>query len=119
MYRLSPNEDLSFLIGVEVIQVCIGRNEVIINAHPEVRITILGDFSFAASSGAPPTRYDVPTEGGVAILGLLNDTVTAASACADGGLHIQFGSGAQLDVHDDSDQVESFWIRSGKREIIV
>jgi hypothetical protein len=118
MYRLAQTEDISFLIGIEIIQICVGRNEVIVNGEQDVRITMLGDFSFARA-GAPPTRYSVPKEGGAALLELLNDHVDDASATAQGGLNLRFRSGAVLWIYDDNDQFESFWIRSRNREIIV
>jgi hypothetical protein len=118
MYGLKPDEDLSFLIGVEVIQVCIGVNEVILNGDRDVRITILSDFSVSRQGGAM-ARFDDPREGASALVELLNESIASAEATAAGDLRLVFASGAELVAFDTNKQYESFWIKGSGREIIV
>ena len=118
MYRLSKDTDLSFLLEAEMLQVCIGSQEVILNFDRRVRVTILSDFT-VTPSGAPPTVYQKAAIGGVALLPLLRDTIVAAAATEQGGLSLTFRSGTCLEVHDTSDQFESFWISDDNHQIIV
>lgn len=118
MYRLSKDEDISFLCGVELLQVCVGKNEVILNFEHDVRVTMLSDFA-VAKPGAPPTTYRDSSTGSVVLLRLLHDVVSCAAATDEGGLLLTFGSGTQLNVFDDCDKYESFWISHGDRQIVV
>jgi hypothetical protein len=118
MYRLSTTEDLSFLVHAEVIQVCIGANEAILNFDSDVRITILADFSVAAADGAA-VRYDDPRQGAAALVGLLNDSIATAAATRSGDLRVAFASGAELFAFDSNSEYESFWIKGPSGEIIV
>ena len=119
MYGLSKNVDLSFLSGVELQQVCIGRNEVILNFDQDVRITVLSSLAVSCERGTPPTRYDDVVIGGSMVLPLLHDAVSEAEATDEGGLLLAFASGGTIIVFDDSDQYESFWIAHGKEQIIA
>ena len=118
MYRLSMTEDLLFLTHAEVIQVCIGSNEAILNFDSEVRITILADFSVAAVAGTA-VIYDDPRQGAAALVGLLNDSIATAEATPRGDLRVVFASGAELVAFDSNLEFESFWIKGPNNEIIV
>ena len=118
MYRLSKDVDLGFLVGVELHQVCVGKNEVILNFDHDVRITILSDFA-VGNRDAPFTKYHDASTGAIALLPLLHCTVSHAKATDEGGLLLTFGSGVRLEVFDDSDQYESFWIAHGEQQIII
>jgi hypothetical protein len=83
-----------------------------------VRVTILSDFAMG-ERGAPSIKYEDAPSGAVALLPLLHCTVAHAEATDEGGLLLTFRSGARLEVFDDSEQYESFWIAHGKQEIIV
>lgn len=119
MYRLSNNVDLSFLYGVELQQVCIGENEVILNFDRDIRITILSSFAVASKRDTPITTYHEAAKGGSAILSLLHLCVSKAEATDTGGLLLEFNSGASVNIFDDSDQYESFWIANQNEQIIV
>lgn len=56
MHKLSRDTDLTCLLGAELVQVCIGTNEVILNFDRGVRITILSDFALGEPNG-PTVRY--------------------------------------------------------------
>ena len=118
MYPLSKDVDLSFLIGIELSQVCVGKNEVILHFDPEARLTILSDFA-VSEPGAGSIRYGETTIGGVALFRLLHDVVVQAKATEKGGLLLQFRSGASLEALETSEQYESFWIEDANHRIIV
>lgn len=51
MNGLPPGTDLSFLRGVELLQVCVGAKELILTFHPDMSVTIDGTFQVEASGG--------------------------------------------------------------------
>ena len=111
--------DLSFLRDIELLQICVGRNEVILHFEPNIRLTVLSDFGVMAP-GESPMVYQDPLSGAAALFPLLNDKVDRV-AVSDGGkrLALTFRSGTRLELMDTSDQYESFWIENGARKIIV
>ena len=118
MYRLSQDASLSFLIGVELLQVCVGKNEVILNFDRNVRLTILSDFSVSVAGGRSSIYQEITT-GAVALFPLLHDVIGQASATEAGGLFLRFRSGMCVEVFDTSEHYESFWISNGDKQIIV
>jgi hypothetical protein len=118
MYRLSTSEDLAFFSGIGLLQVCAGKNELILNFDNNVRLTILSDFAVQVAGGTLQ-RFDDAVEGSKVVIGLLHDSVTEARATKDGDLSIRFNSGASMLVFDTSSNYESFLIRHGALEIVV
>lgn len=118
MNGLSPDIDISFLLGTSLLQVCVGKNDLILNFDRDVRITLLSDFSFQEKDGLPEI-YRETTVGAIALFLLLHDTVEQASATEGGGLMLKFASGRILEAFDTSQQYESFWIANGDQQIIV
>lgn len=117
MYGLSKERDLSFLLGSELLQVCIGRNEVILNFTADIAITVMSAFSVRNLESV--RDFDEPMAGALEWVQLLHDTVVEASATDGGGLELRFASGRSVTLLDDSPQFESFWIRFSGGEIIV
>jgi hypothetical protein len=118
MYRLSKQTDLSFLVGIQLLQVCVGRNEVILNFDNDARITILSDFA-TGKHGDVLHRHQQPTSGALAIFPLLHSTVAQAVVTASGGLLLIFSTAECLEIFDTSSQYESFWIMRGDTKIVV
>lgn len=118
MYRLSQDADLSFFVDVDLLQVCVGRNELILNFDRNVNLTMLSTFAVGDPDGASVTCEE-SLAGVLALFPLICDSVTKAEATPDGGLLLLFRSGRTITVFDDSDQYESFWIGTGEAEIIV
>jgi hypothetical protein len=118
MHPLSKDVDLSFLIGQELIQVCVGANELILNFQANARITVLSDF-IAGGPDRESQRYSRPSEGAPAVFPLLHQSIIQARATESGGLLLVFVSGAFLEVCETSAEYESFWISHDGRNLIV
>ena len=118
MYRLGKDVDLSFLKDAQLLQVCVGKNELILNFDRGIRLTVLSDFVVSAPAGRP-TEYQDPIQGAPSVLPLLHDSIAAARATDDGGLRLRFQSGSEVEIRDTSTQYESFWIQNGDRKLIV
>jgi len=118
MYRLPLDADLSFLVGADLLQVCVGENEIILNFERGRKITLLAEFSVVDKEGSL-TTYEDAKGGATALLPLLGDKVCRAVPTQDGGLSLEFKSGQGVQVPDRSDEFESFWITDGHHQIIV
>ncbi|HYV49931.1 MAG TPA: DUF6188 family protein [Myxococcaceae bacterium] len=118
MYRLGKDVDLSFFYGAQLLQVCVGKNELILNFDRGVRVTILSDFVVKVPAGNP-VPFRGPAQGAPSVLPLLHDWIEAARATDDGGLHLRFRSGSEVEILDTSTQYESFWIANRERKLIV
>jgi hypothetical protein len=117
MYRLSKDEDLRFLLNAELIQVCVGKNEVILNFDNDARITVLSDFHVRTPKF--DERFSEPVLGARAVCEFLHYAVGGATATSEGDLELRFSSGGSLKIFDTSDQYESFLISFRGKEIVV
>ncbi|MGD0020414.1 MAG: DUF6188 family protein [Candidatus Limnocylindrales bacterium] len=125
MNGLPADTDVSFLVGAELVQVCIGQNEVILHflpagdpTGPNPSITIESEVRLVNPDGAEFT-LDTPVAIGPALLPLLRVPVTGAFAVPPGTLRLQLSSGHFLDVIDDSEAYESYTVTNGDRVIVV
>lgn len=118
MYRLSIDSDLTCFIGVNLLQVCVGVNELILNFENDVIVTVLSRYSIC-THGGEPTVYDDTRAGLGAVVALLHDVVVRACATDAGGLLLEFRGGTTLTLFDGNDRYESFWIKNGASTIVV
>ena len=118
MYRLPPDLDLSFFVGCEIQQVCVGANELILNLHPAVSITVTSRIGFTCKLEALDSYESMPAAGTAAIA-FLHDTVDSAAGDEEGTLTLAFRSGRKVHFYDDSEQYESYAINHGTRVIVV
>lgn len=119
MYGLPADVDLSFLVGAEVIQVCIGSQQAQIHFFPEgISIFVETDITFRGPAGQV-SRYESIPESGPSLITLLHDVVKEARAETPRTLRLEFASGAVLQIEDTSEQYESFQIKHGDLLIVV
>jgi Family of unknown function (DUF6188) len=102
--------NLDFLPGKELIQICVGRYQVILRFTDELEITLEGAYWISnaeeetfRTSGKDPTssKYLVP---------LLGQTIKSAQVQQDDGIIINFSTGHILFVKAGSGDFESFSI---------
>jgi hypothetical protein len=118
MYRLKKSEDLGFIVGSTIEQVCASNTTLTINGDRDSYIRIFSGFSITTRTQSC-TVFNGSAEDASVLLQLIGDVVEAATATDEGGLRVNFRSGLILDVFDDSDQYESFVIGNGDKQIIV
>jgi hypothetical protein len=109
MYRIRADEDFSYLINSEIIQVCLGQNEAILNFDDGgLRITILARFEVTVDG----TEYvfEESLLGAGILVALTHDPIAQVEVVNDTTLCILLASGNQLRLFDDSEQYESFTI---------
>ena len=115
MYGVPEKDDLVGLVGKELIQICIGVNQVFLQFEKNVRINV-------------ESRIEYPTFGGEVgnfccenafLIGLLGSTVSEVYRADNRTLGITFSNGNSVELKDDSDQYESFQIKIGDDLIVV
>ena len=118
MYGLSENTDLSFLRGKQLLQVCIGYNEVIMNFDRDLSITAQTDIGHK-SAKLPGTIYKTSIAVTPVLVGFLHESVANVSVAPPGTLVLEFSNGETLEIHDTSSQYESYTINYEGKIIVV
>jgi hypothetical protein len=119
LYGIPKDTDLSFLIGREVEQVCIGVFQVQFHFDQDVSIFVTGSFRYIDESGSAyewlPKNHNLAAR----TANLLGLFVTDLTAEPSGTLTLAFSNAAKLIIFDDSKQYESYEIRKPGLTIVV
>jgi hypothetical protein len=118
VYGLPPETDLDFLAGTQLIQVCVGENETILQFGPGMSIMVASAVHLIEPGGTDVDLSDA-REVGSRLLPLLGDHIAAAMAIPPGTLRLCWSSGSILEIIDSWDRFESYTIRYGDRTIVV
>ncbi|WP_395543143.1 DUF6188 family protein [Neotabrizicola sp. sgz301269] len=110
--------ELNFLLGLPLLQVCMGANEVILNFDGEVSITIEAMISFRDTSGNE-VNYSNLRSAASALVTLLPSSVDWLSMEENGTLILHFRAGCTLLIHKDSDMFESYQVRRADEVYVV
>lgn len=117
MYGLSPETDLSFWAGAELVQVAVGRFQVQLHFHGRIALSI--ESTYRVGTDADAKTFADPPDGAMALIALLGETVAAAIPVGDGTLRLAFGGGSVVEVLDSSDEFESYQITHGADVFVV
>ncbi len=117
MYGIPEDFDWSFMIGQEVLQICIGRNEVIINFD---NISITVECSFAHSAESKDADFDgiLPLKA-TSLVSLIGYCPTRVIRQSQQLLEIHFSNREKLSLNDDSLQYESFIVNGADGPLII
>jgi hypothetical protein len=113
MYGFPSTDELRALEGAELVQICIGRNEIILNFFPE-STSILVNSIEALLDNNSTVFYNINS-----MNRLLGGRIIRTSALGTHQLEIHFTNGGTLRLIDDSDQFESVVIRTAGRVIVA
>ncbi len=118
MHGLNKNVDLTFLSNREVIQVAIGKYQVIFAFDEEVNISVEGMFDY--SEGATASRW-LPgsSQAATSAIGLLGARIESVRAQEDGTLELVFSNGAHLVLRDVNSEYESYQSTRRGETIVV
>lgn len=116
MFGLPEDFDGSFMVGRSLLQVCIGRHEVILKFDGNVEITI--ESEFRVTGRGQDRVFDLPPEGGAASLIFLQGIVSEVHGDRSGTLTLTFAEG-RLELYDTSTHYESYQIRRGDQIYVV
>ena len=107
MYQLPANVDLGFLHNLELIQVCVGRSQVILRFEDDANISLECPFDLNGKRA-----------GASELLELISLRITAANAIQPSRVTLTFSNGWTLAFEDVHQEFESYQI-SGPGELII
>ena len=109
MYGLPTDTDLSFLNDCELNQVCVGRNEVILNFNGgDVSIYVGGEYDIDGTGGTPKDLFR-----------FLGFRITTVSNAGNGTIHLSFADVGRISIHDSEPHYESYTINAPEKCIVV
>ncbi len=114
MYGLSKQTDLAFMLGNEVLQVCIGRYQAILNCTSDLSISLECDFA----GGRVAADQQLPGSA-IPLLGLLGSSISRAEIVGGGDLVLICSNGEVMRIYDSSSEYESYQITAPGRHIVV
>jgi len=118
MYGLPPDVDLGFLVEAQLLQVCTGENEVILNFDREISIMCASEIRSEAV-GSLAVLFEKPREATISLVDLLGDVVASVDGAVNGTLQIRWSSGALTEFLDTWEKFESYTVRHGDLLIVV
>ena len=118
MHGLQKETDLAFFIEKELLQVCVGLYQVILNFSDEVDIKIESLFNHK-NSNESLTKENILPGSAISLLRLLGCTVSESSNIGNGTLELKFSNGDLLHIFDSDTGYESYQINSPDSKIIV
>lgn len=118
MYGLSIETDVSFLINRELIQVCIGLYQVILNFDESVSISLECDFEHLFQNETLIENNTLPTSAST-LLKLLGAKISDINNQGNGNLELVFSNDSVLRIFDSNEDEESYQIVFDGKEIVV
>jgi hypothetical protein len=118
MYGLKLNQDLDFLRGRELVQVCIGLYQQVLNFDGSISIILECDFEVMDVTGAAREKT-VPWSHSAPLLELLGSSVVDLAKSGEKKLMMNFSNGYALNIIDSNNEYESFVISDPQQTIIV
>ena len=118
MNGLPDDIDLNFFVGANLIQVCIGENEVIANLDADISLMIASSVRLAVHAGEMKVCDDAKALG-IALVPLLGHAVVEASGTVDGTLRLTWDGGTVVEILDSFKEFESYTVRHGAELIVV
>ena len=118
MYGLSDDLDLSFLVGMTLLQLCIGENEVILRFDEDSSITIESRFRVGGLDDHTAVFGDAPSSAGF-LAKFLSDSIIDVLGRQDGTLRLSFAKGGFLEIYDSYRDHESYQIQHHQEIYVV
>lgn len=132
MYGLPDNIDLSFLSGVDLIEIRVGQFQVRLEFEDSAAISVRGTLLIALE-GTGCTPEPISCDEGIAqtantgavcttlckLISLVGRKVIGINRVPDGTLTLRFENEAQVTILDSNHGYESYEISHGERTIIV
>jgi hypothetical protein len=118
MYGLKSDPGIHVLEGQTLIQVCFGENDLFLNFSGDISI---GTYSCigVGSKHQPAKRYEDFASISRELLKLLSADVVGVGWTPEGTITITFSSGSIVEFYDDSQQFESYTIRTPGGLVVV
>lgn len=118
MYRLPSDPKVDVIKRESLIQVCFGANDLFLNFSGDISFGIYSCIGIGTSHQNVVKHY-VFSEVSKELLQLLSAAVTDISWATDGTISITFEGGSVIELYDDSEQFESYTIKTPSGLIVV
>jgi hypothetical protein len=113
MYGLPKDIDLSFFVGQQLLQICLGEYQVLLN-FDDVSVNMNNaEYSFRG------TRREAGGATGGDLVSLLGKTCTAAVRVGEGDLRLEFGEEVVVFHDSNAPYYESYTINNVDGVIVV
>jgi hypothetical protein len=110
MHGVPTDLDLSALEGAELIQVCLGFNDVQFHFRPIGHISVVGRWEFFDDAGVSADHgMESEARPPYQLHRLLGENIVQITLAPE-AIDLRFGNGDRLRLNDDSEQYESFTI---------
>ena len=110
--------DLSFLKGCELIQICVGRHELILNFFDRVTITVFSEIVHYDEFNRK-NNYQNFSTAPVTLANLFAAPILDTEISQDGALRLKFEMNNIIEFISDSNLVESYTIQHNDKFIVV
>ena len=118
MNGLPKNKDLTFLLGKELIQVCVGLHQKIIRFDGETSITLECEYK-VLNVEVDEGEVSTSCSGTAKLLKILGSRITGVTNEGSGELSIAFSNGSVLVVYDSNSEYESYQLSDPTQTIVV
>jgi len=119
MYGLDKSVDFQFLVGKELLQLCIGLYQLILNFTDHVEITVECVIRLTSIDGSIIEISSDNPELSKNLTSLLGSTVESVDVERVGELTLNFSQGYRLAIIDSNEDEESFTITTPDHEVVV
>jgi Family of unknown function (DUF6188) len=117
MFGLSKSTDLSFFVGRQLVQVCVGMYQVILRFDEETSVSLECDCQIIPQLPQRMPAYSIHAS--ACLLRVIGDTVTSTNNVGNGDISLEFSNGCSLFIFDSNDDSESYQINHGSNILIV
>ena len=118
MIHLESEKDFEFLKYKDLVQVCVGLNQVILRFDDDIVISIETPLTLQNEAGSKIT-YESNKDIGKELMSLLGERIVNVSVVRPRILRLAFNTGTVVDLIEDEEPYESFHIKSKGRVIVV
>lgn len=119
MYGLDKSVDFQFLIGRELLQLCIGLHQIILNFSDDISISLECAVLLTNADGLTIEVTCNNPKQSQNLICLLGSTIESAVAKNEGELMLGFSQKCKLSITDSNEDTESYTITMPDHEIIV
>jgi len=118
MYGLDKSQNLQFLVGLELLQLCVSLSQVIMKFSDETSISIECDLRISGVNGEIIDILDIP-EAVDHLFCLLGMEIVDVIKLNAGDLTLAFSCGRKLTLMDSNETTESYTITAPEEEVVV
>lgn len=119
MYKVNKSMDFQFLVGKELLQLCIGLYQLIFNFTDHVVITTECAIYLAKTDNSTIKLLSDNPQQSKQLVCLLGSTIESVVIESRQELILVFSGGYKLTIIDSNENEESFTITTPEREVIV